>query len=390
MYRREFLEGMSRAACTVSIVTTDGVAGRAGVTVSAMTSVSADTPEPTLLVCVHHQSAAAPAIATNGVFCVNVLRDEHLIISDIFAGRGRTASGNKFDCAEWQTLKTGAPALLDPIVAFDCRLMQQFRFGTHWVFVGLLDDIVISHPGAPLVYANRAYGVPVPMEQARSKSIVHRGTSSPTTVIEIGYYVTLGASFLPAVVSGFRAENPRSRVTLLEADQDRLKSALRNRAIELAFTYDLELGEDYERILLGEVPPYVLLPANHKLCAQTRISLESLVEEPMVLLDIAPSRDYFCSLFGAVGKVPKVEHRSRSFEMVRGMVGHGFGYALLATKPSNNMTYDGMLLTTRPLLEDVAPSRFVICHMSAHGLSAGARAFVGFCSEFFRSPQSVG
>jgi DNA-binding transcriptional LysR family regulator len=206
------------------------------------------------------------------------------------------------------------------------------------------------------------------------------------TAIEIGYYVTLGASFLPAVLGRFRAEDPRSRVTLLEGDQDRLKSALRNRDIELAFTYDLELGEGYEKTLLGEVPPYVLLPANHRLCGQSRISLESLVEEPMVLLDVAPSRDYFCSLFSAVGKAPNVEHRSRSFEMVRGMVGHGFGYALLGTKPSNNMTYDGMLLTTRPLLEDVPPSRFVICHLTARSLSTSARTFVRFCTEYFRSP----
>ena len=41
-----FLLGMSHAACTVNVVTTDGVAGRHGVTVSAMVSVSADTPQP--------------------------------------------------------------------------------------------------------------------------------------------------------------------------------------------------------------------------------------------------------------------------------------------------------------------------------------------------------
>ena len=33
--RDQFLEGMSHAACTVNVVTTDGAAGRAGVTVSA-------------------------------------------------------------------------------------------------------------------------------------------------------------------------------------------------------------------------------------------------------------------------------------------------------------------------------------------------------------------
>ena len=74
--RSKFLEGMSHAACTVNIVTTDGPAGRAGVTVSAMASVSADSARPTLLVCVHHLSPAASKIVENGVLCVNVLRDD--------------------------------------------------------------------------------------------------------------------------------------------------------------------------------------------------------------------------------------------------------------------------------------------------------------------------
>lgn len=47
--RARFLGGMAAAACTVNVVTTDGAAGRFGVTVSAMASVSADTERPTLL-----------------------------------------------------------------------------------------------------------------------------------------------------------------------------------------------------------------------------------------------------------------------------------------------------------------------------------------------------
>ena len=54
--REKFIGGMSHAAATVNVVTTDGLAGRGGVTVSAMSSVSADTPRPTLLVCINHQS----------------------------------------------------------------------------------------------------------------------------------------------------------------------------------------------------------------------------------------------------------------------------------------------------------------------------------------------
>ena len=41
--RQDFLDGMSFVAATVNVVATDGPAGRVGTTVSAMSSVSADT-----------------------------------------------------------------------------------------------------------------------------------------------------------------------------------------------------------------------------------------------------------------------------------------------------------------------------------------------------------
>lgn len=159
--RDRFLDAMSHAACTVSVVTTDGPGGRHGVTVSAMTSVSADTPGPTLLICVHHRSPAAHAIRQNGAFCVNVLRDDQSRISDCFAGRWRTPDGDKFSCAEWLADTTGSPRAADPLAAFSCRLASWQEVGTHYVFFGSVQDIFRSDRGSPLIYANRAYGTPV-------------------------------------------------------------------------------------------------------------------------------------------------------------------------------------------------------------------------------------
>jgi flavin reductase (DIM6/NTAB) family NADH-FMN oxidoreductase RutF len=164
MIRDLFLEGMSQAATTVSVVTTDGPAGRAGVTVSAMCSVSAD--RPSVLVCVHHLSPAAAAIRENGVFCVNVLRDDQSFISDTFAGRFKTPGGDKFDCADWQALATGAPVLTRSLAAFDCRLKLHFRWGSHFVFIGEAAEVGVEAEGPPLVYANRGYGTPVPLQQS--------------------------------------------------------------------------------------------------------------------------------------------------------------------------------------------------------------------------------
>src|ERR1700722_4306562 len=166
--RQQFLLGMSHAACTVNVVTTDGVAGRHGVTVSAMVSVSADTPQPTLLVCIHHLSPVADALLENGVFCVNVLRDDQAYISDHFAGRSAVRGAAKFDCAQWTTQVTGAPRVVDSLVAFDCRVTASERVGSHFVVFGSVQDIFVAGGGAPLIYANRAYGVPRRFHQRRS------------------------------------------------------------------------------------------------------------------------------------------------------------------------------------------------------------------------------
>lgn len=154
--RESFLEAMSRTATTVSVVTTDGLGGRAGTTVSAMSSVSADTPSPSMLVCIHHKSTTAAAILRNGVFCINVLREDQSAISDAFAGR--TGQADKFSGLRCITGSTGAPRLPDPLVAFDCRLTDAERVGTHFVLFAGVEDIAIADTGTPLIYANRAYG----------------------------------------------------------------------------------------------------------------------------------------------------------------------------------------------------------------------------------------
>jgi len=378
-----FLEGMSHAAATVSIVTTDGAAGRAGVTVSAMCSVTADAP--TLLVCVHHLSAAAEAIRENGVFCVNVLRDDQALISDTFAGRFKTPDGDKFECADWQTLATGAPALMHPLVAFDCRLMSQFQFGTHFIFIGEVADIAVTDTGSALIYANRAYGTPVPLAPQAAQPGADRPKTGDAAagVLKIGCFVTLGPYFMPDLIARAGAANGGLDIQLSEGAQDTLVQGLDDQALDLILTYEEGLSDKTAREALGNAAPYVLLPAAHPLGQKSAVALSDLAEEPMVLLDVPPSRTYFCDLFRNAGYEPNIRFRSPSFETVRGMVGHGLGYALLATKPANNMTYDGKALVARPLVDEVAPSHIVVAWAAGRAPSPTAVRFIESCKSFF-------
>jgi len=98
-------------------------------------------PRPTLLVCIHHLSPVADALLANGVFCVNVLREDQAHVSDSFAGRSGAQGAEKFECATWTTEFTGAPRLIDSLVAFDCRVTASERVGSHFVVFGSVQDI---------------------------------------------------------------------------------------------------------------------------------------------------------------------------------------------------------------------------------------------------------
>ena len=83
--RDEFLDAMSAAVTGVTVVTTDGAAGRLGLTVGTMVSVSAEPP--LLLVSIRRASPLLEVLLANGVFGVSVLSARQAGVADTFAGR---------------------------------------------------------------------------------------------------------------------------------------------------------------------------------------------------------------------------------------------------------------------------------------------------------------
>ena len=158
--KQDYLDAMSKAASSVAVVTTDGPAGKLGVTVTAMCSVSVEGPAPTLLVCIHHLSPVCEAIRANRAFCANLLGEDQAHVSDCFAGRSGAKNADKFDCAQWKRLATGAPVLVGGIAAFDCALSDNHLIGSHHVFIGAIQCVESGELGKPLVYHDRQYGRP--------------------------------------------------------------------------------------------------------------------------------------------------------------------------------------------------------------------------------------
>jgi flavin reductase (DIM6/NTAB) family NADH-FMN oxidoreductase RutF len=161
MDRDTFVAGMRRAATGVSVVATSGPAGRLAVTVSAVTSVSAEPP--IMLACINRRSPVCQAIRINGVFTVNLLAATQAHVADTFAGRHHSFPPFDFGCADWHLIgDPGVPCLTDALCTFHCHLHEAHDAGTHTILLGRVSE-TISRDAMPLIYSDRMYAAPQPM-----------------------------------------------------------------------------------------------------------------------------------------------------------------------------------------------------------------------------------
>ncbi len=258
--------------------------------------------------------------------------------------------------------------------------------------------------GVQLLLRHHAHGVtPTPAGQpllAEARSLLaHAGELSERARglgqelrgrLDVGCYLTIAPFFMPSIVTGFTAEYPAVDIALDEGHQDALLRGLESGRFTVALLYDYELGDHLDVRRLIDLPPYVLLPAYEPLARQKTVSLAELADEPMILLDVPPGREYFTSTMLKAGFEPNIRFRTPSFETVRGMVGAGMGYALLVTRPAADVTYDGRGVVCRPLADAVEPGHIALARLAQARPTRLVDSFADFCAAYFAAYEPGG
>jgi DNA-binding transcriptional LysR family regulator len=210
--------------------------------------------------------------------------------------------------------------------------------------------------------------------------------SVPSGRVSIGCFTTLAPFHLPRLLSDLAVECPALDVDVVEGESDFLQAALRSGRCELAILYDIDLDSDIERERLSAAAPYAILAPGHRLARAGRgARLRDLATEPMVLLDLPHSRDYFRSMVASSGIEPQIRYRTASYETVRALVARGHGFSILNQRPAATTTYDGGTVAVVPLLDKLAPLPIVLARLPGLRLSARARAFAGRCRAVFQA-----
>ena len=198
-------------------------------------------------------------------------------------------------------------------------------------------------------------------------------------------YPTLAPFFLPQIILDLTTAHPGIEPNIRECFADEIVRALGSRAVDIALTYDLGLGDGISKEHLATAPLYVAVAEGHPLTRRGRLSLSELAREPMILLDLPFSRDYFTEIFTSRGLVPNVCYRFASFEAVRAMVARGHGFALLHQRPAVGRAYDGGRVTALPIEDPVPGLDIVLACRESEPLSRKAETFAHHCRQALRA-----
>jgi flavin reductase len=144
---------MRRVASTVNVISICVGGEPMGITATAMSALSMEPPS--LLVCINQAASLHGSLSDVSHFCVNVLHREQEDIARMFADSRQHAL--RF-AQGWSMDSERPPRLMNAEASIVCRRTDQHRFGTHSIFIGVVEDVSVREDVDPLVYLNGFYG----------------------------------------------------------------------------------------------------------------------------------------------------------------------------------------------------------------------------------------
>lgn len=210
-----------------------------------------------------------------------------------------------------------------------------------------------------------------------------QASSSLNGRFAIGCFPTLAPFFLPGIMEVFQRKHPELVLDLVEAAAPELDELLLQGRIDVALMYSVDVSPQFAFDPVHEYRPYVMVATGHALAPRGRINLGELVSEPLILLDVHPSRLNTEHIFGSLNLCPRIGHTTTSFELVRCLVGRGLGYSVAFQRPASAMTYDGNELVTLELDERVEGTVAGLARPAGAPRTARHDALLGYFASVF-------
>ena len=94
-----------------------------------------------MMVAVNRTASIHPVIAANGHFTLNLMDEIHAALLERFSRSDMR--DQRFTPEDWVPSATGGPILKGALCAHVCTVAEAHDFGTHTVFFGRVDQVVL-------------------------------------------------------------------------------------------------------------------------------------------------------------------------------------------------------------------------------------------------------
>lgn len=196
--------------------------------------------------------------------------------------------------------------------------------------------------------------------------------------VRVACYATAAPTVLPPILSGVSEAFPDMTFSIFEGSIERVMEYLDKGEADLAFSYYLNIDHRHAFEPLFEAPAFAIVPRKDPLAQKAVVSLADIAERPLIMLDLPGARDYFAGLFSAAGLTPRIAHSTRSSEILRALVGIGFGVSLLNIRPLGYHETESDYAIV-PLKDAITPPTFGIVTVRGLEQPRLVRAFIDSC-----------
>ncbi|OCB27856.1 hypothetical protein A5675_09775 [Mycobacterium malmoense] len=224
------------------------------------------------------------------------------------------------------------------------------------------------------------------------RSLVTRAREVERSAAELGNAVAgdlrvaldpvLTPVLLPRLMSGFLRQYPAVNFSFMEGNADEAQDWLAKGLCDVVLMYDLGVRDGLNASRLFMVRPRVLVAEGVVGSEVTSISLRSLADEPMILIDISPGEAFYRAILSNAGVTPRIVHKTSSVEGVRALVARGFGWSMLLQQSRSDLSYEGWSYRELDVAEQV-PDVALLAVTLPGRLTRRTIAFRDYCTKQF-------
>lgn len=167
-----------------------------------------------------------------------------------------------------------------------------------------------------------------------------------TGTVRMGTITSISAHWLPDIIKEFQQQYPQVEFVIHQGDYTSIQEWIKNGTVDFGFLNPAAArGIHTEELKKGEM--LAILPEEHPLAAMDRIPLETLAEEPFILLEEGNYSEPL-EAFRTCGCKPNVKFTIHDDYTIMMMVESGLGISMLAELVLHRTNYRIAIRRTEP------------------------------------------